>query len=192
MEPLKIMIESSGRHAHLSAADAAVLFGSDYDLDHDVKKELSQPGQFASHQKVTVKGPKGELSMTVLGPCRKESQVEVSLTDARALGLVPQIRESGALDGTDGCVLVGPKGEVALNCGLIVAKRHIHLTPETAERHGIKDKDILKVRVGEERALIFDQVVARVNPTYADAMHIDYDEANAAKLTGTTYGVVLL
>ena len=190
MEPMKIMIEGSGRHVHLSQEDLDALFGKGFQLE--VRKELSQPGQFATNQKVDVVGPKGTLKgVTVLGPCRKESQVEVSFTDARTLGLKPQIRESGALEATDGCTLVGPAGEVQLTKGVIVAMRHIHLTPETAEKHHIADKEILQVRVEGERSLIFDSVVARVSPTYADAMHIDYDEMNAAGLSGTTYGIVL-
>lgn len=190
MEPLKILIEGSGRHVHLSQADLDVLFGPGFVLE--VKKELSQPGQFATNQRVDVTGPKGTLKgVSVLGPCRKESQVEVSLTDARALGIVPRIRESGALDATDGCTLTGPAGSVTLQRGVIVAKRHIHLTPRTAEQHGIADREILQVRVEGDRAMVMDQVVARVDPTYADAMHIDYDEANAAGISGTTYGVVL-
>ena len=190
MEPLKIMIEGSGRHVHLSREDVDVLFGQGFELE--VKKPLSQPGQYATPHKVDVTGPKGTLKgVTVLGPCRKESQVEVSLTDARALGVTPQIRESGVLDGTDGCVLTGPAGQVTLKKGLIAAKRHIHMTPETAEKYGIADKEILQVRVEGERAMILDEVVARVSPSYADAMHIDYDEMNAAALSGTTYGVVL-
>lgn len=190
MEPLQIMIEGSGRHVHLSQADLEVLFGDGFQLE--VRKELSQPGQFATFQKVDVVGPKGTLKgVTVLGPCRKESQVEVSFTDARALGLNPKIRESGMLDGTDGCTLIGPAGEVTLGKGLIVAKRHIHMTPETAEHYHIADKEILQVRVEGERAMVFDEVVARVSASYADAMHIDYDEMNAAGLSGTTYGIVL-
>ena len=136
MEPLKIMIEGSGRHVHLSRQDVDILFGQGFELE--VKKPLSQPGQYATPHKVDVTGPKGTLKgVTVLGPCRKESQVEVSLTDARALGVTPQIRESGVLDGTDGCVLTGPAGQVTLEKGLIAAKRHIHMTPETAEQYGI-------------------------------------------------------
>ena len=190
MEPLQIMIEGSGRHVHLSQADLEVLFGDGFQLE--VRKELSQPGQFATFQKVDVVGPKGtRKGVTVLGPCRKESQVEVSFTDARALGLNPKIRESGMLDGTDGCTLIGPAGEVTLGKGLIVAKRHIHMTPETAEHYHIADKEILQVRVEGERAMVFDEVVARVSASYADAMHIDYDEMNAAGLSGTTYGIVL-
>ncbi len=191
MESLKILVEGSGRHVHLSAADAAALFGPDYELDSDVKRGLSQPGQFVTHQKVDVTGPKGTLKgVSVLGPCRGESQVEVSLTDARALGVTPQIRESGALEGTDGCTLTGPAGTVELKRGLIAAKRHLHLTPETAKQYGIADREVLQVRVEGERAMVFDEVVARVSEKYADAMHIDYDEANAAGLSGTIYGVV--
>ena len=190
MEELKILVEGSGRHVHLSRQDVDALFGAGFELE--IKKELSQPGQYATCQKVDVTGPKGTLKgVTVLGPCRKESQVEVSLTDARALGLRPPVRESGALEGSDGCTLAGPAGSVELTKGVIVAKRHIHLTPATAEKHGIADREILQVRLEGDRAMILDQVVARVDPTYADAMHIDYDEMNAAGLAGEVMCTVL-
>lgn len=190
MEPLKVLVEGSGRHVHLSRADVDALFGPGFALE--IKKELSQPGQYATNQKVDVTGPKGTLKgVTVLGPCRKASQVEVSLTDARVLGLRPPVRESGVLEGSDGCTLTGPHGSVELKCGVIVAKRHIHLTPATAEQHHIADREILQVRLEGDRAMVLDQVVARVDPTYADAMHIDYDEMNAAGLSGEVYGIVL-
>ncbi len=190
MENLNILIEGSGRHVHLSRADVDALFGKGFELVN--KKWLSQPGQFASEQKVDVVGPKGKLAgISVLGPCRKESQVELSFTDARLIGLTPKVRESGVLDGTDGCTLVGPAGQVSLTKGVIIAKRHVHLTPETAARYGIANGEIVQVTVRGERALIFDEVVARVSASYADAMHIDYDEVNAACLFGTVYGDVL-
>lgn len=190
MENLNILIEGSGRHVHLSRADLDALFGKGFELVN--KKWLSQPGQFASEQKVDVIGPKGKLAgISVLGPCRKESQVELSFTDARLIGLTPKVRESGVLDGTDGCTLVGPAGQVTLTKGVIIAKRHVHLTPETAAKYGISNGEIVQVTVRGERALIFDEVVARVSASYADAMHIDYDEVNAACLFGTVYGDVL-
>lgn len=190
MEPLRILIEGSGRHIHVSREDLDVLFGKGFELEK--KKDLSQPGQYATNQKVEVVGPKGSIKgISILGPCRKESQVEISFTDARTLGMTPQIRESGDLAGTDGCTLVGPAGQVELKRGVIVAKRHVHLTPETAERYGIADKEVVQVRVEGPRAMVMDEVVARVSPSYADAMHIDYDELNAAALFGQVYGIVL-
>ena len=190
MDQLRILIEGSGRHIHLSQADLDVLFGTGFALE--VKKELSQPGQFASNQKVELVGPKGALKgVSILGPCRKESQVEISFSDARMLGMAPQIRESGDLADTDGCKLIGPAGELELTRGVIVAKRHLHLTPETAKQYGIKDREIVQVRVEGPRAMVMDEVVARVSEGYADAMHIDYDELNAAALFGTAYGTVL-
>ena len=190
MDQLRILIEGSGRHIHLSREDLDVLFGAGFELEK--KKDLSQPGQYATNQKVEVVGPKGSMKgISILGPCRKESQVEISFTDARTLGLNPQIRESGDLAGTDGCTLIGPAGKVELKQGVIAAKRHIHLTPETAEQYGIADKEVVQVRVEGPRAMVMDEVVARVSPSYADAMHIDYDELNAAALFGTVYGTVI-
>ena len=189
MEDFCILIEGSGRHVHVSRADLDVLYGKGFELEN--KKNLSQPGQYATPQKVDVVGPKGVLKgVSILGPCRKETQVELSYTDARIIGLTPQLRESGKLDGTDGCRLVGPAGTVALDKGVIVAKRHIHLCPETASKYGIADNEVVQVKTTGERALIFDEVVARVSSSYADAMHVDYDEANAASLFGTVYGTV--
>ena len=189
MEQLRILIEGSGRHIHVSREDLDVLFGKGFELEK--KKDLSQPGQFATNQKVELVGPKGSIKgVSILGPCRKESQVEISYTDARILGLSPQIRESGDLSGTDGCTIVGPAGQVELKQGVIVAKRHLHLTPETAQRYGIADRQIVRVRVEGPRAMVMDEVVARVSPDYADAMHVDYDELNAAALFGTVYGTV--
>lgn len=177
---MKVMVETSARHIHVSRADFEKLFGADAQLTN--KKDLSQPGQFACAEKVTVVGPRGELAMTILGPERPETQVEISLTEARKLGLTAPIRESGNIAGTPGCKLVGPKGEVEIECGVIAAKRHIHLTPEVADEFGLKDKQIVAVKVGTpgERSMTFDDVVVRVNPQYAPAMHIDTDESNAA------------
>lgn len=190
MDELKILIEGSGRHIHVTQADLDTLFGKGFALEK--KKDLSQPNQFASAQKVDIVGSKGVIKgVSILGPCRKETQVELSYTDARILGLTPKLRESGKLDGTDGCKLVGPAGTVELPHGVIAAKRHVHLCPETAAKYGIADNDIVQVKTTGERALIFDEVVARVSPSYADAMHVDYDEANAASLFGTCYGIVL-
>ena len=188
---MKVMVETSARHIHVSRADFEKLFGADAQLTN--KKDLSQPGQFACAEKVTVVGPRGELAMTILGPERPETQVEISLTEARKLGLTAPIRESGNIAGTPGCKLVGPKGEVEIECGVIAAKRHIHLTPEVADEFGLKDKQIVAVKVGTpgERSMTFDDVVVRVNPQYAPAMHIDTDESNAAGLSGTVDGEII-
>ena len=177
-----VIIEGSGRHIHVTREDLDVLFGKGFELDQ--KKMLSQPGQFASSCKVSVTGPKGSLNLSILGPCRKETQVELSFTDARTLGLDCPVRESGVLAGSPGCTVTGPNGSVELKQGCIIAKRHIHMTPDFAAELGVKDKDIVQVKVGGDRALIFDEVVCRVSPNYANFMHVDYDEINAASLFG--------
>lgn len=181
MSDRKVEIEGSGKHCHVTRETLETLFGKGFELE--VKKMLSQPGQFATPQRITVVGPKRSTEMTILGPCRKADQVELSLTDATALGIsgVP-IRESGDIAGSPGCKLVGPKGEVEIKEGVIAAKRHIHMTPEDADKIGVKDKQIVKVKVGGDRALIFDEVVVRVNPEFALYMHVDYDEFNAARI----------
>lgn len=185
----KILVETSARHIHLSEEHIAILFGEGHKLT--VKKELSQPGQFACEEKVTVKGEKGELKMSVLGPARKASQVEVSLTDARTLGVTAPVRESGDIKGSGACTLIGPCGTVALSEGVIAAQRHIHLTPETAADLGVSDKQIVKVELDTARPLIFDGVIVRVSASYAPAMHIDTDEANAAGASGVVYGKIV-
>ena len=177
-----VIIEGSGRHIHVTREDLDVLFGKGFELDQ--KKMLSQPGQFASSCKVTVTGPKGSLNLSILGPCRKETQVELSFTDARTLGLDCPVRESGVLAGSPGCTVTGPNGSVELKQGCIIAKRHIHMTPEFAAELGVQDKEIVQVKVVGDRALIFDEVVCRVSPNYANFMHVDYDEINAASLFG--------
>lgn len=174
-----ILVETSARHVHLSQADLETLFGKGYVLTN--KKDLSQPGQFACQEKVTVVGPKGETKMSILGPTRTQTQVEVSLTDARSLGIKALIRESGDIEGTAGCKLIGPAGEVEITCGVIAAKRHIHMTPADAKEFGVQDKDVVSVEVkSADRSLIFGDVVCRVSDSYALAMHIDTDESNAA------------
>jgi putative phosphotransacetylase len=190
MSDKKVIIEGSGKHCHVCKETLDTLFGKGFELE--VKKMLSQPGQFASNQKVTAVGPKGETTLTIIGPCRKADQVELSLTDARALGLDCPIRESGDLKGSPGVKLIGPCGEVDMKEGAIIAKRHLHLTPEDAARLGIQDKQIVKIKIGGERGLIFDEVVARVHPTYATYVHIDYDEVNAAAMNGDTTGEIIL
>lgn len=174
-----ILVETSARHVHLSQADLETLFGKGYVLTN--KKDLSQPGQFACQEKVTVVGPKGETKMSILGPTRTQTQVEVSLTDARSLGIKALIRESGDIEGTAGCKLIGPAGEVEITCGVIAAKRHIHMTPADAKEFGVQDKDVVSVEVkSADRSLVFGDVVCRVSDSYALAMHIDTDESNAA------------
>ena len=171
-------VEASGRHVHLSRKELDALFGTGYELTK--VKDLSQPGQYASKERLTVVGPKGALhNVVILGPVRKESQVEISLTDCLQLGVKAPIRESGDIEGTPGIVLVNGDKSVSLDKGLIVAKRHVHMTPEDAEKIGVKNHDIVKVKVEGARPLIFDDVVIRVSPKFATYMHIDYDEANA-------------
>jgi len=171
-------VEASGRHVHLSRKELDALFGTGYELTK--VKDLSQPGQYASKERLTVVGPKGAFhNVVILGPVRKESQVEVSLTDCLQLGVKAPIRESGDIEGTPGIVLVNGDKSVSLDKGLIVAKRHVHMTPEDAEKLGVKNHDIVKVKVEGARPLVFDDVVIRVSPKFATYMHIDYDEANA-------------
>ena len=188
---MKVMVETSARHVHVSEADLKTLFGADAKLT--VKKELSQPGQYASNEKVEVIGPKGSLVMSILGPTRPETQVEVALTAARTLGIAAPIRESGDQEGAQGCTLKGPAGEVVIEKGVIAAKRHIHFNVEEAAAAGVEDKQIVSVKVGKEgeRSVIFGDVVVRVSPKYAAAMHIDIDESNAAALGGTVEGEIL-
>ena len=187
----KILVETSARHIHLTDEAVAVLYGADAKLEP--KKMLSQPGQFATaNDKIKVVGPKGELMLSVLGPTRKANQVELSYTDARVLGLkdVP-VRESGDVAGTPGCKLVGPCGELEIAEGCIIAMRHIHFDTATADAMGIKDKQIVKVKIASGRTTIFDDVVCRVSDSYAPAMHIDTDECNAAAAFGVVYGEIV-
>lgn len=187
---MKILVETSARHLHLSPEDLETLFGPGHQLS--AKKELSQPGQYAAEEKVKVIGPRGELNMTILGPTRKSTQVEVSLTDARTLGLKPPVRESGDTAGSEPCRLQGPNGEVELKEGVIVAMRHIHATPEDAAHLGVKDKQVVSVKVDTDgRSLVFGDTVVRVSPSYALAMHIDTDESNAASASGVVYGEIV-
>ncbi len=189
---MKIMVETSAHHVHVTRATLDALYGEGYQLTN--KKDLSQPGQFACFEKVTVVGPRGEMTMSILGPERPDDQVEVSLTDARKLGITAPVRESGAVQGTPGCKLVGPKGEVEIAQGVIAAKRHIHLDPKTAEEFGLKDQQVVsaKVGIGTGRETIFGDVVVRVSPKYAPAMHVDTDESNAAGLAGTVDGEIIV
>lgn len=176
---MKFIVETSARHVHVSADDLETLFGKGAALTH--KKDLSQPGQFACEERVTVVGPKKEIAgVSILGPCRPETQVELSATDARSIGITAPVRESGDLEGSAPCKLVGPCGEVELEKGVIVAKRHIHLTPEDAAQLGVTDKEVVWVKLDTDgRSAVLGDVVCRVSPSYATAMHIDTDESNA-------------
>lgn len=176
----KVLVETSARHVHLTEEDIEVLFGKGATLTH--KKDLSQPGQFACEERVTLVGPKKSIAnVIILGPARSATQVEVSFTDARTLGLTPPVRESGDIAGTPGCKIVGPAGEIEITQGVIVAKRHIHMTPEDARSFGVEDKQIVKVQIKNDmRTTVYDDVVIRVSPKFKLAMHIDTDESNAA------------
>lgn len=188
---MKVMVETSAHHIHVCRATLDALYGEGYQLTN--KKDLSQPGQFACTEKVTVVGPRGEMTMSILGPERPEDQVEISLTDARKLGVTAPVRESGDVAGTPGCKLIGPNGEVEIAQGIIIAKRHVHLDPKTAEEFGLADKQVVSVKVeaGTGRALVFGDVVCRVSPKYAPAMHIDTDESNAAGIAGYVEGEII-
>lgn len=177
---MSILVETSARHVHVTDADLAVLFGAGYALT--VKKELSQPGQYASNERVNVVGPKKELAnVSILGPTRSATQVEISMTDARSIGIDAPVRESGDIAGTPGCTLVGPAGSVVLTQGVIVAKRHVHMTPADAAAAGVQDKEIVKVDVKTNgRSAVLGDVVIRVSEKFATAMHIDTDESNAS------------
>ena len=171
-----IPLEASGRHVHVTEEQAKTLFG------HSLtpKRPLSQPGQYLANERVTVMGPKGKLeNVAVLGPARKEAQVEISLTDGRALGITPPIQPSGKVAGSPGCILVGPAGQVGLQQGVIAAQRHIHMTPEDAAHMKVRDNQVVKLQVYSARPLIFEDVQVRVSPDFATFAHLDYDEANA-------------
>lgn len=187
----QILVETSARHVHVTKETLEILFGKDAKLTK--KKDLSQPGQFASEERVTVEGPKKSLAnVSILGPCRSANQVELSATDARSIGVPIAIRESGDIAGTPGCKLIGPCGEVEIKEGVIVAKRHIHLVPETAEKLGVKNKDIVWVKIDTpERKAVLGDVVIRVSENFADAMHIDTDESNAIGAAPNLYGEIV-
>lgn len=187
----KFIVETSARHVHLTQQDLETLFGKGAVLTN--KKDLSQPGQFACMERVDVVGPKKTLSnVSILGPVRPATQVEVSLTDARTLGVTAPVRESGDVAGSAGCKLVGPAGEVEITEGLIAAKRHIHMTPADAKEFSVSDKEIVSVKVSPcSRPLVFGDVVVRVSDKYALAMHIDTDESNAAGCGREVYGEIV-
>ncbi len=188
----QVVVEISARHVHVSKEDLETLFGKDYQLT--VKKELSQPGQFACEERVRVVGTKGEFpAVSILGPCRNATQVELSLTDARSIGVVAPVRESGDIEDSGTCKLVGPCGEVEIACGVIAAKRHIHATTKDAEEFGLTNGEIVSVEIpsANGRNLTFGDVVVRVSDSYALAMHIDTDEANAAGMKPNTMGTII-
>ncbi len=189
---MKVLVETSARHVHLTEETFKVLFGDDAQLT--IKKYLSQPGQYASEQRINVVGPKKTLAnVSILGPFRKDNQVELSATDARSIGLGIAVRESGDIKGTPGCILEGPCGQVEIQEGVIVAKRHIHMTTKDAEAFGVKDKQIVSVAIeNDERSTIFGDVVVRVRDDFALAMHIDTDESNAACVAPGTMAEVIV
>ena len=187
---MNFIVETSARHVHVSQEDLETLFCKGYELTK--KKDLSQPGQYACNEKVTIVGSKKEMAASILGPVRPASQVEISLTDARSIGVDAPVRESGDVAGSGACKLVGPCGEVELKEGVIAAKRHIHATPEDAEKLGVKDKDVVSVKIDTDgRSLVFGDVVVRVSPKFALAMHIDTDESNAAGCGREVYGEIV-
>lgn len=173
---LFVPLEASGRHVHVTQRQARILFGHGLSF----QRELSQPGQFLAKERVTVRGPKGEFqNVAVLGPERKEGQVEISLTDGRVLGITPPVRPSGSVSGSPGITILGPEGSVELSQGVICAQRHIHMTPEDAGRWGVKDGQIVKLKCFTDRPTVFEDVLVRVSPQFATYVHLDYDEANA-------------
>ena len=183
-----IEIEASGRHVHVTAEQAKQLFG------HGLtpKRPLSQPGQYLAEERVTVMGPGGRFEhVAVLGPERKEAQVELSLTDGRVLGVTPPVRPSGRTEDSPGCTLVGPKGRIDLQRGVIAAQRHIHMTPEDARHMGVADKQVVKLQTYTSRPVVFEDVLVRVSPDFATYVHLDYDEANACGLRSGDLGRIL-
>lgn len=171
-----VPIEASGRHVHVTQEQARELFGHSLTPD----RPLSQPGQYLAQERVTVVGPKGEFrNVAVLGPERKDAQVEVSLTDARTLGIDTPVRQSGDVAGTPGVLLIGSRGQVRITQGVLAAQRHVHLAPEDAERFGVRDKQVVRLKAYTQRPVVFEDVLVRVSPDFAAAVHLDYDEANA-------------
>ena len=188
LQRIFIQLEASGRHVHVTKEQALQLFGHSLTPD----RPLSQPGQYLARERVSVIGPKGRFdNVAVLGPERKEAQVEVSLTDARQLGINPPVRASGSVDGSPGVQILGPLGTISLAQGVIAAQRHIHMTPEDAARMGVKDKQIVKLQVYTARPLIFEDVLVRVHKDYATFVHLDYDEANACGFQKGDLGRIL-
>ena len=188
LERIFVPLEASGRHVHVTQQQAEILFGHDLTPE----RELSQPGQYLAKERVTVQGPRGEFSgVAVLGPARKEAQVEISLTDGKILGIQPPVRLSGDVKDSPGCTLAGPRGQVQLGQGVICARRHIHLTPEEACRFGVSDKQTVRLQTFTERPVVFEDVVVRVHPEFAGTVHLDYDEANACGFQKGDWGRIL-
>lgn len=188
-EAYRIPVGVSNRHVHVTREDLETLYGKGYQLT--VKSELKQPGQFASNETVTIRGPKGEFErVRILGPVRNQSQIEISKTDSFRLGIRPPIRESGQLEGTPGLEIIGPKGTVSLPRGAIIALRHIHMTPRQAEAMGVWDKDIVEVETFGERRGVFGDVLIRVSDQFSLEMHVDVDEANACALNNHDYVLI--
>lgn len=187
----KFIVETSARHVHLSQEHLEILFGKGAELTN--KKDLSQPGQFACVERVTVVGPKKEMpNVSILGPVRPNTQVELSATDARSIGVDAPIRESGDIAGSGACKIIGPVGEVEISQGVIIAKRHIHLTPEAAEKMNVKDKDVVWVKLDTNgRKAILGDVVVRVSEKFSPAMHIDTDESNAVSAFNGLEGEII-
>lgn len=185
----KIPVGVSNRHVHVSQKDLETLFGKGCQLTK--KSDLKQPGQYACNETVTIRGPKGEFEgVRILGPVRKQSQIEISKTDSFRLGVRPAIRESGDLEGTPGLEMIGPNGRVSLHQGAIIALRHIHMQPEQAAALGIKDKDLVEVETFGERHGVFGDVLIRVSEDYHLEMHVDLDEANACALNNNDYVMI--
>ena len=184
-----VEMEASGRHVHVTQAQAHALFGHDLTPD----RALSQPGQFLAKERLTVIGPKGKFeNVAVLGPARSEAQVEISLSDGKVLGITPPVRLSGSVQDTPGATLRGAMGEIKLACGVIVAQRHIHMTPEDADRFGVKDKQVVRLETYTDRPLVFGDTVVRVSPDFQTRVHLDYDEANACGFSSGDFGRILL
>ena len=188
---IKIPIETSARHMHICRKEKKKLFGTGSELTF--QKELSQPGQFVAKERVTVIGPKGQFeNIALLGPLRPETQVEISLTDARKLGIPAVIRQSGDIEGTPGCTLSGPNSTIDISQGVIVAKRHIHMTPTQAYKMHVKDNEsVFVLTKSYERALIYADVIVRVHKNFSLSMHVDTDEANAFANDQEPYGVII-
>ena len=188
MERLFVPIEASGRHVHVTGQQAMTLFGHRLTPD----RPLSQPGQYLAKERLTVTGPKGSFeNVAVLGPERKDAQVEISLTDGRTLGIAPPLRLSGKTENTPGVTLTGPRGSVTLHQGVMAAQRHIHLSPEEGRRFGVADKQVVKLQAFTTRPIIFEDVVVRIHPDFRAAVHLDYDEANACGFQKGDFGRIL-
>ena len=188
----KVLVETSARHVHITEEQIEILFGKGAKLTH--KEDLSQPGQYACEERVTIVGPKKPIAnVIILGPARSKAQVEVSFTDARTLGIEAPVRESGDVAGTPGCKIVGPCGEIDLSEGVIIAKRHVHLDPATAKQFGVSDKQIVSLKIdnGLGRSTVYGDLVVRVNENFAPAVHLDTDESNAACAFGKCYGELI-